>query len=74
MKLSITARLVAMFAAVTLLTFAGIGAALYAVLQHELIQHQDQELSTNLQNLQYSIERVDTSAQLSAARGKYLRK
>jgi two-component system heavy metal sensor histidine kinase CusS len=60
MKLSITARLVAMFAAVTLLTFGAIGAALYVVLQHELVQHQDQELATNLQNLQYSIERVDT--------------
>ena len=60
MKLSITARLVAMFAAVTLLTFAGIGVALYVVLEHELVQHQDQELATNLQNLQYSIERVDT--------------
>jgi two-component system, OmpR family, heavy metal sensor histidine kinase CusS len=60
MKLSITARLVVMFAAVTLLTFAGIGVALYVVLEHELVQHQDQELATNLQNLQYSIERVDT--------------
>ena len=30
------------------------------MLEHELIQHQDQELATNLQNLQYSIERVDT--------------
>jgi two-component system heavy metal sensor histidine kinase CusS len=59
-KLSITARLVVMFAAATLITFAAIGAALYVVLQHELIQHQDQELSTNLQNLQYSIQRVDT--------------
>ena len=60
MKLSITARLVVMFAAATLVTFAAIGAALYVVLQHELVQHQDQELSTNLQNLQYSIQRVDT--------------
>ncbi|MDQ2733390.1 MAG: heavy metal sensor histidine kinase [Pseudomonadota bacterium] len=60
MKLSITARLVAMFAAATLVTFVVIGAALYVVLQHELVQHQDQELSTNLQNMRYSIERVDT--------------
>lgn len=60
MKLSITARLVVMFAAVTLATFAAIGAALYVVLDHELVQHQDQELSTNLQNIRYSIERVDT--------------
>jgi two-component system heavy metal sensor histidine kinase CusS len=60
MKVSITARLVAMFAAATLVTFALIGAALYMVLERELIRHQDEELSTNLQNLQYSIQRAGT--------------
>jgi two-component system heavy metal sensor histidine kinase CusS len=60
MKLSITARLVAMFAAATLVTLALIGIALYMVLQRELIRHQDEELSTNLQNMQYSIQRANT--------------
>jgi two-component system heavy metal sensor histidine kinase CusS len=60
MRLSITARLVAMFAAATLLTLAVIGAALYMVLERELVRHQDEELSTNLQNLQYSIQRAGT--------------
>ncbi len=51
MKLSITARLVVMFAAATLATFTGIGAALYVVLEHELVHHQDEELVTVLQNM-----------------------
>ena len=60
MKLSITARLVVMFAAATLVTFALIGVALYAVLEHALVHYQDEELSTNLQNMQYSIQRAGT--------------
>ena len=60
MKLSITARLVAMLAAATLIAFAIIGSVLYRVLAHELERHQTEELQTNLQNLQYSIERTGT--------------
>ena len=43
-----------------LATFALIGAALYGVLQRELTRNQVEELNTNLQNLEYSIERVGT--------------
>jgi two-component system heavy metal sensor histidine kinase CusS len=57
---SITLRLVIMFAVATLATFALIGAALYVVLQREQMRHQDDELLTHLQNMQYSIERVGT--------------
>ncbi len=60
LRRSITVRLVAMFAAAALATFALIGAALYGVLQHELLRNQLDELQTNLQNLEYSIERVGT--------------
>jgi two-component system heavy metal sensor histidine kinase CusS len=60
MKISITARLVAMLAAATLVAFGVIGTALYQVLAHELERHQTEELTTNLQNLQYSIERAGT--------------
>jgi two-component system heavy metal sensor histidine kinase CusS len=60
MKVSITARLVAMLAAATLVAFGVIGAALYEVLAHELEHHQTEELLTNLNNLQYSIERAGT--------------
>jgi two-component system heavy metal sensor histidine kinase CusS len=60
MRRSITVRLVAMFACVALLTFALIGAALYGVLARELARHEQDELRTNLQNLQYSIERTGT--------------
>ena len=57
MRRSITARLVAMFALATLATFAIIGAALYGVLDRELLRHQNDDLNTNLQNMRYSIER-----------------
>ena len=50
---SITVRLVAMFALAALLTFALIGTALYGVLGRELTRHEQDELRTNLQNLQY---------------------
>jgi len=55
---SITNRLVLMFAFAALATFSLIGAALYGVLGNELRRHQDDELTTNLQNLRYSIERT----------------
>jgi two-component system heavy metal sensor histidine kinase CusS len=58
MKGSITARLVVMFALAALVTFSLIGAALYNVLERELIRHQDDELNTHLQNTRYSIERI----------------
>ena len=60
MRLSITGRLVAMFAATTLIAFGLVGAALYQVLASELDRHQLEELRTDLQNLQYSIERTGT--------------
>ncbi|MBV9889535.1 MAG: heavy metal sensor histidine kinase [Rhizobacter sp.] len=60
MRLSITSRLVAMFAAATLIAFGLVGTALYQVLAHELDRHQLEELRTDLQNLQYSIERTGT--------------
>ena len=55
---SITTRLVLMFALAALATFSLIGAALYSVLERELTQHQDDDLTTNLQNMRYSIERA----------------
>jgi two-component system heavy metal sensor histidine kinase CusS len=61
MKGSITWRLAAMFAGAALAIFALVGAALYAVLQHELAQRENDQLGTNLQSLQYSIERVGTT-------------
>jgi len=70
MKLSITARLVAMFAATTLAGFAAIGTVLYKVLEHELIRHQTEELQTNLQNLQYSIDRAGTLERWSRVQAK----
>ncbi|APW40208.1 two-component sensor histidine kinase [Rhodoferax koreense] len=58
MKRSITARLVLMFAAAALLTFALIGAALYTVLDRELTRHQDNELRIALKSMAYSIQHV----------------
>ncbi len=58
MKRSITVRLVVMFAAAALATFALIGAALYIVLDRELDRHQLGELHIGLLNMQYSIERT----------------
>ena len=57
MKRSITNRLVLMFALGVLATLTVIGAALYGVLERELVRHQNDELNTNLQNMRYSIER-----------------
>jgi two-component system, OmpR family, heavy metal sensor histidine kinase CusS len=61
MKGSITWRLAAMIAGAAFVIFALVGAALYLVLQHELVQRENDQLSTNLQGLQYSIERVGTT-------------
>ncbi len=61
MKLSITARLVSLFALATLATSALIGGALYMVLQDDLSRHQDDELNTNLQSLRYTIERIGST-------------
>jgi two-component system, OmpR family, heavy metal sensor histidine kinase CusS len=57
MKRSITQRLVLMFALAALAMFTLVGAALYGVLERELVRHQDEDLNTNLQNMRYSIER-----------------
>ena len=57
MRRSITTRLVVMFALGALITFTLIGAALYSVLDRELVRHQNDDLNTNLQNMRYSIER-----------------
>src|SRR5262249_10210039 len=56
-KLSISQRLVLMFAVGALAAFSLIGIALYGVPEREMTRHQDNELNTNLQNLRYSIER-----------------
>lgn len=56
MKRSITVRLVAMFAAAALLTFSLIGASLYSVVHSELQRHQQEELHTIFQDMQYMIE------------------
>jgi len=61
MRRSITARLIAMFALATLLTFSIIGVVLYCVLERELIRHQNDDLNTNLQNVGYTIQRFTDS-------------
>ena len=70
MRRGITVHLVAMFAIAAAATFALIGAALYGVLQRELTRNQYDELSTNLQNLEYSIERVGTLDRWSRVQAK----
>ncbi|MET0383468.1 MAG: heavy metal sensor histidine kinase [Burkholderiaceae bacterium] len=67
---SIAARLVGMFALGALLTFALMGAALYGVLERDLMRHQDDNLNTNLQNLRYSIERFGTLDRWPGLRAK----
>ena len=57
MRRSITMRLVVMFALAALALFTLVGAALYGVLERELIRHQNDDLNTNLQNIRYSLER-----------------
>ncbi|MDB5953449.1 heavy metal sensor histidine kinase [Ramlibacter sp.] len=60
MKGSITWRLACMYAVVAFVTFAVMGAALYMVLQTELVRREDDQLTTYSQGLQYSIERSGT--------------
>jgi two-component system heavy metal sensor histidine kinase CusS len=60
MKGSITWRLAGMFAGVALATTALVGAAVYMVLQKELVRREDDQLTTYVESLQYSIERTDT--------------
>jgi len=60
-KHSITVRLAIMFALAALAIFALVGASIYVVLDRELTRHQDDELETHLQNMQYSIARVGTT-------------
>lgn len=69
-KLSITVRLVSLFALATLATTALIGAALYLVLRGEFARHQDDELGTNLQNLQYTIERTGNTERWARVQSK----
>lgn len=60
MKGSITWRLAGMFAVVALSTFALVGAAVYMVLQEELVRRENDQLTTYFESLRYSIERTDT--------------
>lgn len=60
MKRSITARLVCMFVAASLATFALVGAALQGVLTRELERHQYEELDTTLKSLQFWIQSIGT--------------
>ncbi|MFS2052313.1 hypothetical protein ACEN8K_25920, partial [Variovorax sp. CT11-76] len=60
MKRSIAARLVLMFAAAALATFALIGAALQGVLLRELERHQYEELDTTVKSLQFWIQAIGT--------------
>ena len=70
LKRSITVRLVGMFALAALVTFSLIGAALYEVLERELTRHQDDDLTTNLQNLRYSIERTGDAERWTRVQAK----
>ena len=70
MSRSITARLVAMFALAALATSTLIGFALYKVLEHEQARHQDEELATHLQNMEYSIARVDSTERWARVQAK----
>ncbi|HEX4233039.1 MAG TPA: heavy metal sensor histidine kinase [Caldimonas sp.] len=70
MRRSITARLVIMFALAAFATFALIGAALYVVLERELMRYQDDQLRAQVQNMQYSIERVGTTERWARVQAK----
>lgn len=70
MKRSITLRLVAMFAVAALATFALIGAALYGVLQNELMRYQKDDLQTAWQDMEYMIKRVGDSGHWSHVQTK----
>lgn len=70
MKRSITARLVLMFAAVALATFALAGFALQNVLARELERHQYEELDTTLKNLQFWIKAIGTPERWSRVQAR----
>ena len=70
MKRSITLRLVLMFALAALATFSLIGAVLYGVLERELTRHQDDDLTTNLRNMSYSILRTGDTERWARVRAK----
>ncbi|WP_307648873.1 heavy metal sensor histidine kinase [Variovorax boronicumulans] len=70
MRGSITVRLVAMFAAAALATFALIGAALHGVLVRELERHQYEELDTTLKSLQYWIGAIGTADRWSRVQAR----
>lgn len=70
MKRSITLRLVAMFALATSIMFGLIGAALYHVLSGELARHQQEELQTVYQDMEYMIKRAGTVERWSHAQIK----
>ena len=70
MRHSITLRLVLMFALAALATSTLIGLALYKVLEREQMRHQDEELATHLQNMQYSISRVDSTDRWARVQAK----
>lgn len=70
MKRSITLRLVAMFAVTTLMVFGVIGAALYGVLSRELARHQQEELQTAYQDMEYMIKRGGTPERWEHAQAK----
>ncbi|MFC5474394.1 heavy metal sensor histidine kinase [Paraherbaspirillum soli] len=70
MKRSITVRLVAMFAVAALVIFSLIGAALYGVLKRELARHQQDELTTRIQDMQYMIGRAGDTERWSHVQAK----
>ncbi|MGS0743006.1 heavy metal sensor histidine kinase, partial [Glaciimonas sp. GG7] len=70
MKRSITVRLVTMFAAAALLTFSLIGASLYSVVHRELERHQQEELHTVFQDMQYMIAHNDSVARWPRVQAK----
>jgi len=69
-KRSITARLVLMFAAVALATFALAGFALHNVLARELERHQYEELDTTLKSLQFWIKAIGSPERWSRVQAR----
>lgn len=65
MKYSITARLVVMFSLAALATFSLIGTALYGVLRNELARHQQEQLHTMMQDLEYPLAHMTNAARWS---------
>lgn len=65
MKHSITARLVVMFSLAALATFSLIGAVLYGVLRNELARHQQEQLHTMMQDLEYPLAHMSNAGRWS---------